>query len=349
MYHYTAIQWICFFFIYCFIGWVWESSYVSVKEKHLTNRGFIRGPFLPIYGSGAIVMLFCASPCNGNLPLIFLVGMLGATALEYVTGALMEAIFKVRYWDYSNQKFNLNGHICLTSSLAWGAFTLLLTQLIHRPVEHVVLSVSSAVLTPVTLVVMAGFFIDFGMSFKAAIDLRNILVRMEQVKMEMGHLQKRMDVIIALNAQDLERRKEAISQKLDELGSSLQENTSNTWKSWKESAESKLSALKQAATEVSPSETIQKSREEIGELVLRFRQMTEEHLRLSNVRDFLMRSSLRGNPGMVASPKYREYLEEIKENVHRKPDHDLDGRNIEKTYKNDVSDANVSGFDENKK
>ena len=75
---------------------------------------------LPIYGTGAVIILLATIPVRDSLWLVFLLGMLAATALEYVTGAAMEALFIVRYWDYSKQPFNLNGYFCLTSSLAWG-------------------------------------------------------------------------------------------------------------------------------------------------------------------------------------------------------------------------------------
>ena len=118
--HYTAIQWLFFFYFYCFFGWVFESTYVSIKSRHFVNRGFMRGPFLPIYGSGAIMMLVVSMPFQDNLILTYLAGCAGATLLELVTGMTMEALFKVRYWDYSNQKFNYKGHICLSSTIAWG-------------------------------------------------------------------------------------------------------------------------------------------------------------------------------------------------------------------------------------
>ena len=119
MYHYTAIQWLFFFYFYCFFGWCFESTYVSIKSRKLVNRGFMRGPFLPLYGSGAIMMLVVSMPFQDNLVLVYIAGCIGATVLEYVTGVIMEALFKVRYWDYSKNKFNFQGHICLGSSLAW--------------------------------------------------------------------------------------------------------------------------------------------------------------------------------------------------------------------------------------
>ena len=133
MYSYTMAQWLFFFYFYCFFGWCFESSYVSIKNRHPVNRGFMRGPFLPLYGSGAVMMLVVSMPFQHNLVLTYIAGCIGATVLEYVTGVVMEALFKVRYWDYSNQKFNFQGQICLSSTLAWGGLTILMTTVVHRP------------------------------------------------------------------------------------------------------------------------------------------------------------------------------------------------------------------------
>lgn len=114
MIHYKAFQWLFFFYMYCFFGWCFESAYVSAKSRKLVNRGFMRGPFLPLYGSGAIMMLVVSMPFQENIFMTYIAGVIGATTLEYVTGVAMEALFKVRYWDYSNQRFNFQGHICLS-------------------------------------------------------------------------------------------------------------------------------------------------------------------------------------------------------------------------------------------
>lgn len=117
---YSVLQWLLFFYIYCFIGWCFESAYVSLKKRRFVNRGFLKLPMLPIYGSGAIAILIVTIPVRDNLWLVWLFGMISATLLELVTGAVMELLFKVKYWDYSNQKFNYKGYICLSSSIAWG-------------------------------------------------------------------------------------------------------------------------------------------------------------------------------------------------------------------------------------
>ena len=141
MYHYNLQEWLLFFFIYCFLGWCWESCYVSAKKRQWVNRGFMKGPFLPIYGFGALSVLIATLPVRPFPVLVYVFGMIGATALELVTGICMEKLFHVRYWDYSNQKFNFKGYICLTSSIAWGAFSLAMIYGFHKPIEKLVLSI----------------------------------------------------------------------------------------------------------------------------------------------------------------------------------------------------------------
>lgn len=221
MFHYSIVQWLFFFYFYCFFGWCFESTYVSLKEKRFVNRGFMRGPFLPLYGSGAIMMLVVSKPFEGNLFLVYLAGCVGATALEYVTGVTMEALFKVRYWDYSYKKIQFQGHICLSSTLAWGALTILMTEVLHKVVETAVFSISATVLTIVTYLLTALLFGDFAWSFKEAMDLRDVLVKLEASKQELARLQKRLDVVIALTNEEVNARLSEFVEKTEEIASTV--------------------------------------------------------------------------------------------------------------------------------
>lgn len=231
MYHYNLQEWLLFFFIYCFLGWCWESCYVSAKKRQWVNRGFMKGPFLPIYGFGALSVLIATLPVRPFPVLVFVFGMIGATALELVTGICMEKLFHVRYWDYSNQKFNFKGHICLTSSIAWGAFSLAMIYGFHKPIEKLVLSIPFVwldILTTVLTVIVAA---DFAISFKTAMELRAILDSMERIKDEMKRLQKRAEVIEAFLADDFhdakENFKEEMLERKDNLMEGLQERKEN--------------------------------------------------------------------------------------------------------------------------
>ncbi len=201
-------RWLTYFYIYCFLGWIWESCYVSVHEKKLVNRGFLKGPLLPIYGSGALCILLVTLPIRDNYWLMALVGMGAAAVLEYATGAVMETLFKVRYWDYTKEFLNLSGYICLKSTLCWGVMTFLVIYGIHPLVADAVKEIPENILETIDLVVTALAGADFATSFKAAIDFRNVLIRAERIKEELKNIQARLDDI---EQQLTEKTKETIA------------------------------------------------------------------------------------------------------------------------------------------
>ncbi|MDO4305016.1 MAG: hypothetical protein Q4D94_14000, partial [Bacillota bacterium] len=280
MYQYTITQWLFFFYFYCFFGWVFESTYVSVKSRRFVNRGFMRGPFLPIYGSGAIMMLVVSMPFQDNLILTYLAGCVGATALELVTGIAMESLFKVRYWDYSNQKFNYKGHICLSSTVAWGFLTIFMTEFLHKGVEKVIMAVPYQVITCITAIVTVYIIIDFTLSFKAAMDLRDILIGWDRAKVEMERIQKRLDVLVAVASDEIETRRQESSMRMDDLMGSI---------------EDKFGAIKERI-KLNPSEFMEDVREEIGELRSRYTIEKEHRMQFRRLKDFYQRNMIKGNP-----------------------------------------------------
>ena len=113
------------FAAYCFLGWVWESAYRSIRSRKLVNSGFLTGPYIPIYGFGALLyillMHFTLEPV-----VLFFVGGILACILEYITSLLLEKIFHARWWDYSDNFMNINGRVCLIGFFAFAAFAVIL-------------------------------------------------------------------------------------------------------------------------------------------------------------------------------------------------------------------------------
>ena len=194
MYTYGLPQWLMFFYLYCFAGWIFESAYVMLRMKHFVNRGCLRAPMLPLYGTGAVVMLWVSIPVRGNLVLTYLAGVIGATVLEYVVGVGMEALFKVKYWDYSKQKIQFRGYICLSSSLFWGVLTIALVRFLHSPVERFVLRQPDWLAFTGVSLFTAGFACDLAVSAKEALNLRKVLVAMEKLRAEMDEVQRELSL-----------------------------------------------------------------------------------------------------------------------------------------------------------
>ena len=117
MFGYTLPEWLLILYIYCFFGWCFESTYVSLRLGHPVNRGFLRAPFLPLYGSGALLLLWIGRTWAGSRMMIYVISCIGAMLLELFTGVVMEWLYKIKYWDYSKQKIQFKGHICLSSTL----------------------------------------------------------------------------------------------------------------------------------------------------------------------------------------------------------------------------------------
>lgn len=217
MYNYDMWEWIAFFAIYCMIGWIFESVYVSIEHRKWVNRGFLNGPFLPIYGFGAIIMLIFALPVRNSIILIFIFGMAGATLLEYATGYAMEQIFHVKYWDYTYEPLNLNGYICLGCSLMWGALSILLVKIIHQPVESVILGVRHMAVVIFDAAFLVYFVWDIVISARQAFDLRKIIDEQILQNEKVQRMQKRIDVLIAVADDDRLKRQEKREENREEL------------------------------------------------------------------------------------------------------------------------------------
>ena len=115
-----------YFFIYGFLGWCAEVIYATLKTGKFINRGFLNGPFCPIYGVGMAVCVLLLNTLVEKWYLLFIVGLLFASLLELITGFVLEKIFKTKWWDYSKEPFNIKGYVCLKFSLIWGITILLM-------------------------------------------------------------------------------------------------------------------------------------------------------------------------------------------------------------------------------
>lgn len=190
---YSWDQILLFFFLYCFLGWIFESVYVSVMERRLSNRGFLRGPVIPIYGFGAMIIVFATTPFRGNYVAEFLSGMIAATAFELAVGVAMEAIFKIKYWDYSHKPFQYKGYICLESSLCWGALSVLAAELLQVKLETLVFALPASASVVLALTVAAVFGADTVISVRDAWGVRNIVIALEKMKADLEQLQQEVE------------------------------------------------------------------------------------------------------------------------------------------------------------
>ncbi len=214
-YTYSVWQWLLVFFIYCFLGWCFESTVVSLQQKRFVNRGFLRGPALPVYGFGAILLLHIALPLYNRPVLLFFSSMAAATAFEYIVGVTMEKLFRVKYWDYSGHRFQYGGYICLQSSVCWGVMGLLLSGLIQPPIERLVFEAPSSVTVFADSFLFAGFMSDVIVSVQAALGIARMLEELDKLREEGAALKAKIEENALVQLTNL-------SYKADEMRSELE-------------------------------------------------------------------------------------------------------------------------------
>lgn len=300
MFQYSIEEWLLLFYTYCFIGWCFESAYVSLRTRHWVNRGFMRGPFLPLYGSGAIMMLVVSRPFADNIWLTYIAGCIGATVLEFVTGAAMEKLFKIRYWDYSNQRFQFKGHICLSSTIAWGFLTILMTRVINEPIAAVIMRIPEAVQDVLTIGLTAVLAWDFALSFKAAIDLRDVLIKLEEAKADLDEMQQKLSTI--LEHAKLEQLREQIADMREHIQAELTA-----------SYEVRISRL-QEFVEENNLESLNEVKEEYRQWRRQFYEKRVKRLQMLDIRDKFKLHHLLDNPTMH-SERFKDVIEEVQKHI----------------------------------
>ena len=141
---FTFFELYAYFMIYSFLGWAMESTYVSINAKKWVNRGFINGPFCPIYGTGALLILLALKPVSDSILLLFLGGFVIATVVEYLIGLILEKLFHATWWDYSQKPFNIKGRVCLERSVEWGVLTAFVMRVVQPVIADFVAAIPRA-------------------------------------------------------------------------------------------------------------------------------------------------------------------------------------------------------------
>ena len=319
MSQYLFREWVFIFCLYSVVGYIWETVFCSLKEGKLLNRGFMKGPFLPIYGFGVCIMMIAAGPFNGkNVLFECISGMVCATVLEYVTGELMQHLFKVRYWDYSKEKFNLNGHICLGASLGWFVATFIVNEIFRGPVDRLVHSMSAFQMYLADNIVMGIAIVDFAISFKAAMDLRIILVKMEKARHELKLMQKRLDVLVAVVSDETKQTYKEFTGSITEMYDDFTDSVSERFDHFEAGIGRRLDFLKDNAKALGDRmipDSGRKVVDEVFSMTERYTAAIKEHASFdhlkSKIKKFYIMSIIRSNPSMT-SDEYKEALEDLK-------------------------------------
>lgn len=177
----TICQWFLYFAIYSVLGWVCETVYCSVIQRKFVNRGFLNGPVCPIYGVGAVLVIFLLQPAAGNIVLLFVSGLVVTTVLEYLTSVLLEKLFHMKWWDYSHFKLQINGRVCLLNSMMFGALSVFVMLVLHPRVKNLVGLIPVVLVPWVSLVIAAVFISDTIVTVRSILILKGKLEEVHRI------------------------------------------------------------------------------------------------------------------------------------------------------------------------
>lgn len=164
----TKDKLIMFFLIYSFLGWFFETIYGFIVLGHFVKRGFLFGPVCPIYGFGAVIFILLFDGVKGHNVRKFFISMLIFTVFEFLASWILEIVFHLRWWDYSDAMFNIQGRICLSFSIVWGASGIIFSNYVHpyleKGIDKLLQKVDFAIQKPIIYTLLFILISDFILS-----------------------------------------------------------------------------------------------------------------------------------------------------------------------------------------
>jgi uncharacterized membrane protein len=198
-------EYVCWIFFYSVIGWIYESVLCSATEKRWINRGFLNGPYCPVYGFGAVLNILVLDGIH-NIFILFYLSAVTACTLEYFTSWLMEKLFQARWWDYSTHRFNLNGRISLAGAVVFGTLSVLLIRVIHPEVVQLTEAIPDTTVFAAALTIMIIAVIDCTVTVINVLGL-NRKLRLAEIRLQITEIKIQLSeirtMIKKLNLQEL--------------------------------------------------------------------------------------------------------------------------------------------------
>lgn len=274
------------FFIYSFLGWCVEVAFVAVTAGKVTNRGFLNGPVCPIYGCGMIGVLLALLPVEKNVWLLFLGGMVICSAVELFGGWILDKIFHMRWWDYSDKKFNIGGYVCLAFSFMWGMAVVFAVKFVHHPIMAVVKKIPFQIQIIIVVVCGAVFVVDMIVTLKNLIGINKSLGQLDRLAESLHTVGDQLKDVVGNSAITVAEKAEEGMEILDEKTADSRE---------KIAAATESSREKIAAATVSSREKIVAATENSRERIAGVREESAERIakqlkELEEKRDAIMES-----------------------------------------------------------
>lgn len=331
--NFYELVWI--FIIYAFIGWCTEVSYAALDRGIFVNRGFLNGPYCPIYGCGVVIVVAALTPLKDNLLILFAGSFLLTSILEYITGFILEKVFHNKWWDYSNKPFNLHGYVCLKFSIYWGLACTFVMDVLH-PIIYKGITMIPHILGVVLLsIIMAGFAVDCGVTVTTILKFNKRLKVMDEMAAKIHKLSDEIGENIYENvttavekSEEFQETHEKLLTKISDTKENLMDLPSTAKEKIASTAASAREKLSESAENINVKEKIA-TYKETREVARLEKQREKEELErrykeLFAEKNFGFKRLMKAFPDMT-SREQNESLEKYKKYFNiRKPDHKKD-------------------------
>lgn len=300
------------FFIYAFLGWCTEVSYAALKTGRFVNRGFLNGPVCPVYGCGAVIVLWALEPLRENLLLLFLGSVALTSLLEWLTGFVLERLFHQRWWDYSQEPFHLNGYICLRFSIVWGLACLFAVKLLHPSVLWCIRTIPHPVGVGLLILFSVTMAVDLAATVRTIARMNRQLSQLDELSAGIKEMSNELGANLA------DRVLDAV-----EIGDGLRADLQEELDDLREVLAARRAELQDGLEEVRDSlaqRRFQLQMDQAEWLEQRERELRALRARLDEVRQsriFGQRRMLRAFPGM-RSTAHQPALERLRRRLERR-------------------------------
>lgn len=209
-------EYICYFIIYAFLGWCTEVAYKAVTVGQFVNRGFLNGPVCPIYGFGMVFVIWALTPVVDNAFLLFAGGFIITTALEWLTGFVLEKLFHAKWWDYSGEPFNIKGYVCLKFSILWALACMLIMNVIHPLIAAAVAIVPVFIGKIIAGISLAALAADSVLTVNTVTKLNRQLRHLSELGAAMRSISDEIGENIFESVSDINERNERVKALIEE-------------------------------------------------------------------------------------------------------------------------------------
>ena len=241
---------VLYFTAYSFIGWFIETTYCSIPARKFVYRGFLMGPVCPIYGFGALSVLLILSPFSDQPLLVFFLGLIITSVLEYLVSVLLEKLFKKSWWDYSTKKFNINGRISLLTSLAWGVLSVVLVYAIHPALRRLFEMIPPVYVNIASIVLPIVFSADLVLSVLDTIHFNRDMLKVTEITALVEKKREELkELVDNLKLEQKEKRETDLSVLLGQKRAEFAEAVNTFTAAQKEKLEQELAILQERQEE----------------------------------------------------------------------------------------------------